>query len=137
VKPLLGWVCFAISLASVVAFEYTLHALVGVGTCSNGRHYGITRPCPPQTAGLIAGVIAYVFVAIGAAIGTKYFLATWPLLVIWAALFVPLGIGFGIGAHDNPHVAIVFYGLAALFVFMGLFPLLYRGKPVSIRRSRY
>jgi hypothetical protein len=124
VKPFIGWACFAVALAAIFAFEYAIALIAGAGTCASGvTPYTIVRPCPGGTGFLVAVLPCALFVALGGGIGAGYYLSTWPPLILWAALFVPLGVGFGVVAHGSPDVAVVFYGLCAMFVVMGIVPL--------------
>ena len=99
-------------------------SVIGVGTCARSKTpYTIVRPCPGGTGQIVAVLPLAMFVALGGGIGAGYYLSTWPPLILWAALFVPLGLGFGWVAHGNPDVAVVFYGLCVMFVLMGIVPL--------------
>jgi hypothetical protein len=83
----------------------------------------IARPCPAGTGQLIAILLVSIFVALGSGIATWALLgARWGSLV-WAGLFVPLGVGFALVGHDNANIAVVFYCLSAMFVIMGIVPL--------------
>lgn len=125
-KRLAGYVCFVVALGALFAFEYFLYAIVRVGTCASGPPYAIARPCPAKMGQLVAILPISILVAVGAGIATAALLGARWGIVLWAALFVPLGVGFGIVASANTHAnlggAVIFYGISAMFVIMGVAP---------------
>lgn len=125
-KRLAGYVCFVVALGALSSFEYFLYAVVRVGTCASGPPYVIARPCPANVGQLITILPISILVAVGGGIATAALLGGRWGVVLWAALFVPLGVGFGVVASANIHAnvggAAIFYGLAAMFVIMGVAP---------------
>jgi hypothetical protein len=117
---------FVVALGALFAFEYFLYIIVRFGTCASGPPYVIARPCPAKVGQLIAILPISILVAVGGGIATAALLGGRWGIVLWAALFVPLGAGFGVVASANANanlgVAVVFYGLAAMFVIMGVAP---------------
>jgi hypothetical protein len=126
VKRLAGYVCFVVALGALFAFEYFLYVVVLVGTCASGPPYVIARPCPTNVGKLIAILPISILVAVGGGIATAALLGARWGIVLWAGLFVPLGVGFGVIASANTHAnlggAVVFYGISAMFVIMGVAP---------------
>jgi hypothetical protein len=126
VKRLVGYACFVIALGALFAFDYLLYAVVRVGTCASGPPYAIARPCPANVGQLIALVPISILAAVGGGIATAALLGARWGVVLWAALFVPLGVGFGVVASANIHAnlggAAIFYGISAMFVVMGVAP---------------
>jgi hypothetical protein len=123
-KSAIGIVAFIAGLAALAGFAYGIFLVAQIGTCAAGvTPYVIARPCPPGTdsiiwlitAGLIVGIVCMV--ATGATLGAR------AATVLWAALFVPVGVVFFVIAHGNPQVAVVFYILSVMFVVMGATPL--------------
>ncbi len=122
-RRLIGFACLVVALGALLGLDYAVYVLASFGTCASGGPYVIARPCPAGTGQLIAILLVSIFVALGSGIATWALLgARWGSLV-WAGLFVPLGVGFALVGHDNANIAVVFYCLSAMFVIMGIVPL--------------
>jgi hypothetical protein len=125
-------------LAGLAAFEYALYELMQIGTCASGGPYVSARPCPAGTAGrillipagLLVGMIGIgVFAFRGRRPGASDDAATVSGgLLGWSGLFVVTGIvalmaSIGPGADPGPGAKWVGVFLCALFVPMGVVPL--------------
>src|SRR3954451_2080274 len=148
VKAVLGLGLFVAGLA---AFDYGLYELMNIGTCASGGAYVSARQCPAGTfqkalllpGGFIVGGIGMIVFALR---GRRPRAAddAWrasPWLLGWVPLFVGTGAvalvaGLGSDAADAGTAKWTGIFLAAVFVPMGLVPLLWalRG-PGSSRRG--
>jgi hypothetical protein len=122
VKRLIGVICFVIALVTLVAFEYCLYDLTQIGSCASGGPYAIAKPCPTGMTAIVVALVVSMVAGVTAGIVSGAILGARAGAFLWAVLFVPLGLGFAFVAHANPGDAIVFYGLAALFIVLGVAP---------------
>jgi hypothetical protein len=145
-KTVLG---LALFLAGLAAFEYALYELMQIGTCASGGPYVSARPCPAGTlgkalllpAGFMVGTIGIIVFALrgrrlGAPEDGRRLNAT---VLAWSGLFIVTGVvallaSIGPGADPGPGAEWVGIFLCALFVPMGIAPLLFAvfNKPVQI-----
>jgi hypothetical protein len=125
----------AIAGASLVALDWGIYHLVRTGTCASGGAYVSARPCPPGTGLHILAVVGSVF---GGVLGVATYagrgsggrpsrigLGTlmWSLLFLSIAGSVALA-AFGPASGGDSGVKVTATVIAAIFVPMGLMPLL-------------
>ncbi len=122
-KRTVGYISFAAALGLLAIFEYALYNLFSTGTCASGTTaYVIARPCPQGTgAFMIALPISLVLAGLCSSAVTSI-LGIRAAALIWSALFVTTGMQFFNAAHGSSVGGVVFYGLSAMFVVMGLAP---------------
>jgi hypothetical protein len=152
------WVKAVLGLALVAAglggFLYGLYELMNIGTCASGGPYVSARPCPEGTeakalllpGGLILGTVGIIVFALrGRRPGASedaWRASAW--LVGWAPLFIGTGVvalvaGLGSDRPDAGTAKFVGIFLAAMFIPMGLVPVLWTvtgGRSVR-RRGGY
>ena len=134
VKAVVG---FGLLVGGVAAFLYSLYELMKTGTCSSGGPYVTVRECPEGTfekallmpGGLMTALLGTLVFALrgdrpGASPGGFRLSG---LLVFWCGLFIGGGIVAVLAdlAVDEPGADWVGIFLAALFIPMGLAPLLF------------
>jgi hypothetical protein len=130
-KRVAGFACLAVALVTLAGFDYDLYLIFQGGTCASGGPYVSAHPCPPNEGTLSMLLTLSFFVTLVSAMGCANLLGTRWALIWWAALFVPLGVGFAVMGHAVPDIRVVFYGLAVMFVVMGLAPLFMPAKALD------
>jgi hypothetical protein len=137
VKAILG---LTLLLSGLAAFEYGLYELMNIGTCASGGPYVSARECPEGTFGkalllpgglILAGIGIVVWALRGRRPGAPdgaWRASAW--LVGWSPLFIGTGVvalvaGLGSDAPDASSAKWVGIFLAAMFIPMGLVPVLW------------
>ena len=125
----------ALAGASIVGIDWAIYHLVRTGTCASGGPYVSARPCPPGTAMQMVVLVGGIF---GALIGTGLYAARGRggrrsavgiVTVMWALLFLTIAASvayaaYGPAANDSPGSKLTAVIIGAIFVPMGIAPLL-------------
>jgi hypothetical protein len=138
------WLCTLAALllagACIVLIDNGVYHLVRTGSCGSSSTYVSSRPCPPGTAGHILGLIGGIFGALGAigiyaARGNRGGgSATLGLgLILWGLVFITIPLSMLVAAYGpannhNSGARLTAIILAAVFIPMGLAPLLFASR---------
>ncbi len=127
-----GIALLVIGLAAFGTFDYALYLIAQIGTCASGvTPYVIAHQCPAGTGSIIWLLTGSLIVGIVGLVGVGATLGSRAAAVLWAALFIPLGVLFFTIARAAPQIAVAFYALCALFVIMGATPLFLSAKALE------